>query len=198
MEKAVRAPQQIVNFTRHFHATKAAPDDNKREIVMLERLVLTYLRFFQQLHDMKPQRNRIANRFEGKSVIGHARHGAKIHSRATRQHEVVIGHGTGSIVIAVVGNFTGVEINVLHLLSAAVDGWQHLAQRGGHGIRVDRSTGDFRQQRVKDHMIFTIEQNDLTSLGRKVFTQSFGTFRARKTASNDNQTRRCHKPQLPI
>ncbi len=80
VKKTMRAPQQIVDFTRHFHATEAAPDDNEREIVTLKCIVITHLCFFQQLHDMKPQRNGIANGFEGQGVIGHTRHGAEIDS----------------------------------------------------------------------------------------------------------------------
>jgi hypothetical protein len=53
----------------------------------------------------------------------------------------------------------------LHPFGAALDAGQHLAQWGGGCVRVDGSSGYVREEGMKDHVVFAIEEKNV-ALGR--------------------------------
>jgi hypothetical protein len=49
----------------------------------------------------------------------------------------------------------------LHTLGPALDTGEHLTQRGGGCIRIDRSSGYVREERMKYHVVFPAEEKNV-------------------------------------
>jgi hypothetical protein len=96
---------------------------------------------------------------------------------------------TGSIVKF---NLRSAKVNPLHALRATPNTRQHLAQRGGRGVGIDRSTRDIREQWVKHQMILAVEKKNLALRNRQFFTKRFCELYGRKSASDDNNSYGLH------
>jgi hypothetical protein len=59
-------------------------------------------------------------------------------------------------------NFRGGEIYSLHALGAATYAGEHLAERSSSGVDVDGGSGDIGEERMKDHVVFAVEEENLT------------------------------------
>ena len=77
---------------------------------------------------------------------------------------MIIGHVAQLPIVAFVDHIAMTEINPLYVFGTALDPWQHLAEWRSHRLRIDRSTSNFGQERMKDHMVFMVKKNDLTSV----------------------------------
>jgi hypothetical protein len=49
----------------------------------------------------------------------------------------------------------------LHTLGPALDAREHLTQRGGCGVRIDRRSGYVREERMKYHVVFPAEEKNV-------------------------------------
>ena len=67
-----------------------------------------------------------------------------------------------------------------------MDLWEQLAQGRCHRLRIDRRPHHFGQEGMKDHMIFVVKKNDLTSVVGQLLAQTLGTFCPSKPAPHNN------------
>jgi hypothetical protein len=131
--------------------------------------------------------NGIAHDLEAKRMVGHSGDDPQVALGATGNHDMVVMQArqrTGSIVKF---DLRSAKVNPLHALRATPNTRQHLAQRGGRGVGIDRSTRDIREQWVKHQMVLAVEKKNLALRSRQFFTKRFRELYGRKSASdNDN------------
>jgi hypothetical protein len=80
-----------------------------------------------------------------------------------------------------------VQVYALHTLGATFDPREHLAQRGGRCIHVDGSARDVREEGMKNHVVFLIEQTNLALGSAQLLAKSFcELYRAKSTSDDDH------------
>src|SRR5208282_580081 len=106
-------------------------------------------------------------------MFGHARNDAEVAVGTAGDDDVVEVERSEGTVFVLVGNFTGFKIDSLYALGAAAYAGKHLAEGGGGGVGVDGGSGDVGEKRMKDHVIFAIEEENFTVRGAELGAKSF-------------------------
>jgi hypothetical protein len=88
----------------------------------------------------------------------------------------------------VIFNMGSSQIDPLDPLGAATYAGQHLAERSGGGVDIDRGSRDIREQGMKDHVILAVEEENFTVRWAQFATKSFCEFHGRKPSSDDDHS----------
>jgi hypothetical protein len=190
--KAAAAANQLIDFAGKFHAAEAGTDNDEAQVPAPAIGITSRLGMLHLVDDMLAKVNGIAHNLETKRMVGHSGDDPQVGLGATGNHDVVVMQArqrTGSIVKF---NLRSAKVNPLHALRATPNTRQHLAQRGGRGVGIDRSTRDIREQWVKHQMILAVEKKNLALRSRQFFTKRFCELYGRKSASDDNNSYGLH------
>jgi hypothetical protein len=132
------ASDQIVDLTSSLDPAVASSDDDERKKPAPPLGIGAGFSLFHLLHNVRAERDRVADIFERKRVIGHARHGVKVRHVPAGEDEMIVLEAAGLAVGAVVFHFALGSVEIHDLLRPALDARQQLAQRHDHVQRVDR------------------------------------------------------------
>lgn len=119
-------------------------------------------------------------------MICHAGNHAEIDRATAGDDDMIIRHLTHLAVVAFVLDVTVIEIDSLHRLGSTAHVRQHLPERCSSSFGIDGSARNLRQQGMKHHVIFAIEDRDLIFVARETFAQGFCTLDAGKSAADDH------------
>src|SRR5271169_5472405 len=87
--------------------------------------------------------------------------------------------------IVLIFNLARRGIHEVYALGSAFDSGQHLSERCRCGISVDGGSSNISQERVKHHVVFFAEQENVTIVWREFSSQGSCTFGRGKTSTND-------------
>jgi hypothetical protein len=179
---------EIIEFAGDFYAAESATDNDKRQIPAAPHRIVADFGLFELLHHVKSQRHRIADRFQREGMIGHAGHEGEIDGGPAGDHRVIKSHPPEPAVIAFVFQLGCCRIDPADFFGSAADRRQQLPQRRRHRVRADRGAGYFRQQRVIDHGIFPIKENDFALVRGKFPAQRLRASDTRKSPADDDDS----------
>jgi len=176
--EAGTAADEFVDFTGNFNSAETGADNNEIQIVAAAIGIRGSFGFLHLKDDMLAEINGVAHDFESKSVFGHAGNDAEVAVGTAGDDDVIEVESSEGTIFVLVRNFTGVKIDSLYALGAAVYAGEHLAERGGGSVGVDRGAGDIGEKRMKDHVIFAIEEQNfavgLAEFGAERFCKLYG------------------------
>ncbi len=147
------APDEVVDLTGSLDPAVACPDDDEGKIPLPALPISARFRLFHLLHDVRAERDRVADIFERKRVIGHAGHGVKVRDVPAAEDEMLVLEAAGLAVGAAVFHFALGSVEIDNLLSPAANAGQQLTQGHDHVQRVDRRANHVCQQRGEDEMV---------------------------------------------
>jgi hypothetical protein len=138
--------------------------------------------------DVLAELDGIAHDFEGEGVLGHAWNDAEVALGATGDDEVVVVEASEGAVAVVKFNLGGLQVDPLHALGTAANAWEHLAKRGCGCIAVDGGSGDIGEQRMKDHVVLAIEEENFTLGWAQLAAKSFCELNGGKSSADDDHS----------
>jgi hypothetical protein len=76
----------------------------------------------------------------------------------------------------------------LYTFGSATYAGQHLAERSGGGVDIDGGSGDIREQGMKDHVVLSVEEKNLTVGWAQLAAKSFCELNGRKSSTDDDHS----------
>jgi hypothetical protein len=190
--EASAAANQFVDFSGDFDAAEAGANDDKVEIPAAALGIARSFGLFHLTDDVLAEVNGIAHDFECERVFGHAGDDAEVAFRPARKHYVVVVQARQDAVSIVKFNFRSMQVYSLHALGAAADAGEHLAKRSCGRVGVDGCSGDIRKQRMKDHVILAIEEENLRVGSAELAAKSFCELYGGKSPADDDDSNWLH------
>lgn len=80
------------------------------------------------------------------------------------------------------------EVNSLNPLGATLDSRKHLSQRSNSCVGVNRSSSDIRQEGMKYHVVFAIEQQNLALGTAQLVAEGFCKLYGCKSSTNNDDS----------
>jgi hypothetical protein len=190
-------PDQVIDFAGQFDPAESSANDYERQIKPAPLWVLAGFRLLQLLNDVDAEAYRISHRLERERVVAHSGNHAQIAVRATGNYKVIVIRPLDLALIVLVFNLARCSIDAVYALGSALYSRQHLPERRRCGIRVDGGSRNISQERVKHHVVFFAEQENVTIVWREFSSQSFCAFGCGKTAANNYNPCLIHRHLVP-
>ncbi len=176
---------EVVDLARGLDATVTTPDHDKGQVPASPHGIVAHLGFFHLRDDVRAENGGVADGLQRIGMVGHARDDVQVGDISAGEDDVIVGELARLTVVALVFKTTAGQVDVFHLLGAAGDARQKLAEGHNDILQIQGRTHGVGQQGAEDKVILLVEQNHLPVAVAQAGRQGLGAFHAAE-ASTDN------------
>ena len=170
-------------------SSAAVSRNDERELRAPQFFVFFDIRLFENVNDVIPQMQRIADVFELEGMLLQSRHAGKIHDGSHRYNEVVVGNTLESRPETWTRRYDLlVEVDGLYFAHVQVRALAEAPNRIDDVLDFDTSGDNLRKHGLENEVVFAVEQRDFDIIlaPERFFQVHRGVHTAETTSENDN------------